>query len=530
MNLLRHPSVRLLGVAVAVGVAVRALFFLIAQWLWHFDVPIAAADVLPWARWAMVNRDGIEPYALLVFALVQILATGFGFVLLARVAPRWQALVAGLLLAGVGVFAYHLPPRPPLRAVDPNFRQALAVVAGSLIAAFLLARSVRRSMGAPALLAALLVPICFLSTGIVSPPDMECVLAPALRLANGVSPREMYMQYDLFPSLLGVAWTKLGAAPISFWFVCAAGYYAMLIGLFMIARRLFSRPQLAGPLVLAIILARMYASMVDANALPQVTPMRLDLWPLLLAATLLGGGLRRWPVGLARGAALFLLAAAWGSCTSAPTDWRWPGISGRGAMRRPPADRAPLVPDLRNALRETAPALGSGGAGAAGGAPGLRRIRLPRGSRFTAGLGVGMTRIEPTSFYWWLLPLTGAAGWLAFSRRASLPPRRAEAAILAVALLVANSIYFFGRSHEHNLINTGATFLFSLFLALDLAWPAAGFRSAGVALGLSPGALSRRRRLRLQLLRARRAQARRSAGADPQSTQATGWRAALDQL
>ena len=470
MKLLAHPSVRLLGVAVAVGVAVRALFFLLSQWLWHFAVPVDAADLLPWVRWAMVDRDGLEPYALLAFALVQIVATGFGFVLLARATPRWQAAIAGLLLIAVGLFAYHLPPQPPLPAIDPSPRQVRLVVAGSLLAAFLLARSVRRSVGAPALLAAMLFPICFLATGASSNINMSCVLAPALRLAHGVSPRAMYIQYDLLPSLLAMGWTALGASPLTFWFVCAATYYALLIGLFVIARRMFSRPQLAGPMVLAIVLVRMYAAMGDASALPQVTPLRLDLWTLPLAAAL-AAGLRRWPVGLVLGL-LFVLLRGMGELYLGSYALALVGDFWARRYATPADERAPLLADARLALRETAPSLALI-------ALAMLIARLIFGSFGSQGLalysrlGVGMLRVAPTSFYWWLLPLTGAVGWLAFARRSSLSPRRAEAAILAVGLLIANSIYFFGRSHEHNLINTGAAFLFSLFLALDLAWPSA---------------------------------------------------------
>ncbi len=470
MKLLQHPSVRLLGVAVAVGVAVRALFFLISKWLWHFALPVLPADVLVWARWAMAERDGLEPYALLLFALVQILATGLGFVLLARATPRWQAAISGLLLIAVGVFAYQFPPQPPLSAIDPIPSHAGLVVAGSLLAALLLARSVRRSAGAPALLAALLLPICFLATGPSSIRDLACVLAPGLRLVHGVSPRAMYMQYDLLPALLGIGWTGLGASPQTFWFVCAASYYALLIGLFVIARRMFSHAQLAGPMVLAIVLCRIYASVPDASGFPQVTPLRLDLWPLLLAAAL-AAGLRRWPVGLVLGL-LFVLSRSMGELYLGSYALALAGDFWARRYATPAHDRAPLLADARLALRETAPALGVI-------ALALLTARLIFGTFGSPGvalyshLGVGMIRIAPTSFYWWLLPLTGVVGWLAFARRSSLSPRRAEAAILAVGLLVANSIYFFGRSHEHNLINSCVSYLFSLFLALDLAWPSA---------------------------------------------------------
>ena len=470
LTLLQQPAVRLLAVAVVVGIASRALFLRLAHWLWEFQVPVPNADVLSWARWALVDRDGAEPYALLTLVLAQLVATGVAFVGITRAPPRWRAVIVALLLAAVAVFSYRLPPRPPLHAVAPSLRQALMVVGGSLVAALLLARSVRRSTGAPALLAALLFPICFIPTALPNANDLACVLAPALRLSYGVPPRAMYMQYDLLPSLLAVGWTKLGAAPFTFSFVCAGAYYALLLGLFVVARRMFSRPSLAGPMVIAIVLVRMYACIVDPSSVPQTTPLRLDLWPLLLAAVL-AGGLRRWPVGLVLGL-LCVLSRSMGTlyvgayALALVADF----VARRHAA--PVMTRVALRNDLRLALRE------SGLSMALVALSWIVAFLLLGGLRSSGmalygHLGVGMLRIDRTSFYWWLLPLTGAAGWLAFSRSSSLPPRRAQAALLAVALLVANSIYFFGRSHEHNLINTSVSFLFCLFLALDLAWPAA---------------------------------------------------------
>ncbi len=470
MKLLQHPSVRLLGVTVAVGVAVRALFFQVAPWLWSFALPVPASDLLPWALPAMVDRDGAEPYGLLAAVMVQLLLTGLAFTWLTHVAPRWRALILAALLVVVGVFAYRLPPRPPLHAVATDLSRAWKVVAGSLVAAWLLARAVRRGTRASTLVAAVLVPLCFIPTNYPSLVDLSCVLAPALRLAHGASPREIYMQYDLFPSLLAIGWTKLGASAFSFWVVCSAAYYAMLIGIFVIARRLFLRPQLAGPMLLALVILRLFAPINDPASVPQVTPLRLDLWPLLVAAALVAG-LRRWPVGLVTGLMYFfargvgeLYIGAYALALAADFFAR------RHAT--PAAERAPFASELRSALRETAVSLALVVLSLAAGRAVFGRFGS-EGIEIYRRLGIGMLRVDRTSFYWWLLPLTGAAGWLVFSRRGSLPPKRAEAATLSVALLVANSIYFFGRSHEHNLINTSVSFIFCLFLALDLAWPSA---------------------------------------------------------
>jgi hypothetical protein len=467
MKLLQHPAVRLLVVAVNVGIVLRALFFWLAPWLWHFALPVADADVVPWARWAMVDRDGAEVYGLLAIAILQIVATGLGALLLARLPARWASVVVLLLSAAALRFAFWLPPWPPLYAVHPSQRWALLVVAGSWLLSLLVARSMDREGRVPPLLTAVLIPICFVSTTLPSLGDLACILSPALRIEHGVALSQMYLQYDFLPSLLAAGWDALGAPPLGFWFVCAAAYYALLLGLFAIATRMFRHRWLAAPLVVCIVLVRIYAPWVDANSTPQVTPLRLDLWPLVLAAAL-AWGLRRWPTGLVVGLLCFFSRSVGVLCLGGyllalGADFlarRCTAVSGRPPFRQ----------DLRQALREMAPsmamiALALLASRAVFGSFGSDALALYR------RLGVGMLRTGPTSFYWWLLPLTGAAGWLAFSCGATRPPRVAEAAVLAVALLVTNSIYFFGRSHEHNLINISAGFLFCLFLSLDLAWP-----------------------------------------------------------
>jgi len=467
MRLLQHPAVRLLVVAVGVGIALRALFFLLAPWLWHFALPVADVDIVPWARWAMVDRDGAEAYGLVTIAVLQIVATGLGVLLLTRLPARWAAALVLLLSAAALRFAFWLPPWPPLYAVHPNLRRALLVVLGSWLLAFLVARSLEREGRVPPLLAAVLIPICFVSTALPSLGDVACILSPALRIEHGVALSQIYLQYDLLPSLLAAAWDALGAPPLGLWFVCGAAYYAMLLGLCAIAMRMFRRRWLAAPLVVSIVLVRIYAPWVDANSTPQVTPLRLDLWPLLLAAVL-GWGLRRWQTGLVVGLLCFFSRSVGtlylgGYLLALAADFL-------ARRRAAPGDRPAFVQDLRQALRELAPsmamiALALVASRAVFGSFGSDAVALYR------RLGVGMLRVGLMSFYWWLLPLTGAAGWLAFSSGATRTARVAEAALLAVALLVANSIYFFGRSHEHNLINTSACFLFCLFLSLDLAWP-----------------------------------------------------------
>jgi hypothetical protein len=224
-------------------------------------------------------------------------------------------------------------------------------------------------------------------------------------------------------------------------------------------------------------LVRFYA--FDSYAAPQTTPMRLDLWfvPLLAVYWF---GLRHWSLALILGGLCFfsrsispLIVGAYALAVCAEF------LAMRSARAR--SERTPMPQALLQLLRQTAPVWG-------GVLLGLLASRLVFGSFNSDALAlyrkyqVGMMRIAPTSFYWWLLALTGGAGVWVVWKRATLPQRHGQTALFAVALVLASSLYFFGRSHENNLINISLPFLLCLFLVLDLAWPKASERVA--ALGL----------------------------------------------
>jgi hypothetical protein len=471
MTTLLHPWARVLGVALAVTVALRALFFACSTWLWSKALVVDLNDITPWARWAMSERDGAEPYALFAIVLLGWAVTAAGVVAIGRLRePPRAAFVAALLATGIAL-AWRVPPKLPWPDVADQLSVRMLVVAASSLGAWLLARALPHRRAALVALAAALVPICFIPIGTGSRVDMAAVLAPALRLAHGFSPREVYLQYDLLPSLLALGWMKLGGSPLHFRVVGAISFYAMLLGVFVLATRLFRRPALAAPMLVSIVLVRIYGAMVEATALPQTTPMRLDLWlPLLAVAA--GVGLQHALVGLTLGLLCFfsrsigtLYAAAYAMALVADF------LACRLAASGP--ERLPLRRDLLRAMRRAAPALALV-------ASSFVASRIVFGSFASGALvmyrryGLGMMRIGSGSFYWWILPLSCALGWLAFERRwidarRGVDARRSQAALFAATLMAVVSIYFFGRSHEHNLINISAALLYCAFLGLDLA-------------------------------------------------------------
>ena len=463
--LLDSPELLLLLASLSVGWLAWRVFFHFAPALWARQFPVDLTTVTPWALPAFDDVDGAEPFALLALvvsatALVCALAH-----VLRSADRRVRGAIVLLCLAGSLLFANQFSFTLPLPAVGPSIAKNCLVMFAAVAASGLLGWGQRHGRTLSVATALLLVPVAFLPANPVSVNDASAILAPGLRLLNGVPPAHIYMQYDYALSLIVEAWLWLGGDPAGFYFITALSFYALLVGLFVLARRWLLQPGLAGPLLVAVIIVRIYAVRGDAVAVPQIGPMRLDLW-ILPVALALRFGLRHWAVAALLGLMCIFSRSIGvlylgGYMLALGADF----LALRLAVTK--NLRVPLLKELSVLLRGLAP----GAliiltcivvATATLGSPVSDAVLLYR------KLGVGQSKIADGSFYWWLLPLTALTGGLAVSQRAKLGEKRGGATLLMVALLISSSIYFFGRSHPHNLINLSAPFLTCFFLCLDL--------------------------------------------------------------
>jgi hypothetical protein len=456
----------LLLASLSVGWLAWRVFFHFAPALWARQFPVDLSTVTPWALPAFDDADGAEPFGLLALVIsATALVCALSHVL--RSADRRVRGAAVLLcLAGSFLFARQFSFTLPLPAVGPSLAKNCVVVAAAVAVSSLLGWGRRHGRTLSVATALLLVPVAFLPSNPVSVNDASAILAPGLRLLNGVSPAHVYMQYDYALSLIVEGWLWLGGDPAGFYFITALSFYALLVGLFVLARRWLLQPGLAGPLLVAVIIVRIYAVRGEAVAVPQIGPMRLDLW-ILPVALALRFGLRHWTVAAVLGLMCIFSRSIGvlylgGYALALGADF----LASRLAVGK--GSRAPLLRELRALSRTVAPGVliivaCIGIATAILGSPVSDAVLLYR------KLGVGQSKVAEGSFYWWLLPLTALTGGLAFSKRAELGEKRGGAALLMVALLISSSIYFFGRSHPHNLINLSAAFLTCCFLCLDLS-------------------------------------------------------------
>lgn len=448
-------------------------YFLLAPWIWSQNLPFKPAEITPWILPWLEEQDGVELYALYALMFLNLL---FAYALACgwnRFADRPVRYLFALPLVAVscafiGFIGFH-PPMSTLanHAVPDIVAQSLTVMAVVLpIIALLYYLQKRSTRWALAIAALLLIPVCFISTKPLSWFDYGYILAPALRLFHGASISEVYFQYDLLLSLIGLAWMKLQLDLNLFQVVAQCAYYLLLLGLFAFALQWFLDKRLPVFLLAALVLVRIYAGPYDAVQDFQVTPLRLDMWLILLLLVYFKGP-HHWSAGLFCGLMLLLhknfgiiYSAAYIQLLLTLCVLDAVVLLGMAIKAVPTA----LGTFFRRNHRNLALML----------AGTLAHYLLFRDENVQSdldfqSLGIGFMKIATNSFYWYAVVVSGLSFALLLRLRLMLASNYLATGFCLIYLAIGNSLYFFGRSHENNIINISAVLLALFFLMLDLA-------------------------------------------------------------
>lgn len=413
------------------------------------------------------EHDGVEIYALYILMFINIAVAVSVAGLMGKCIGTWKLRIAYAFCSAFSLFYCQtigfIPPMNSLQ--DGSFFMVLSVmVVVFSIVAVLYYLQQRSNTWATAAVALLLAPVCFIATQPISWRDYTYIFAPSLRLLNGVAIRDIYFQYDLLPSLLAATWMKLGLALNTFQVLGQAAYFATILGVFLFSRKLFHKKELAVFLVTALVLGRIYASPWDAVCCFQVTPLRLDLWLPLLVVVYLRGPYH-WSSGLVSGI-LLLLLKTFGIIYSLAylqlliTLWAISYFDGRSSQ------------SLGQSLRDYGKRCWLSVAIIIlfGGASNFlfRNSEYGNYASYYQKIGFGFIQITSNSFYWYVPTLLSMVLILLFRVRKEISPTYLASGILLTYCAIGNSIYFFGRSHEHNILNIAIVLLFLLFFTLDL--------------------------------------------------------------
>lgn len=468
-QILVHPDIRfseLVLLSAAVSCIFWFSFFAVAKWIRSFNPHIAPEEFVNYIRGSIFEQDGIESFTLycIMFANLLLSLISIPFIVRIKTNDRLYFTSFAVLAIIAGYYFFSIGFSPPLSAIG-NIILPVFVVAGT-IGLYLL--YLKNSMLAKVAAVILACYTGLISLGPSSSTDLAFIISPALRLMHGAKIPDIYFQYDLFLSFLAIAWFKINMTVETFPYIGQVSFFLFFIGAFFFSDRFFKSKGLSVVFLVALILVRFYTVWADVPSIFQVTPIRLDLWLILLLVAN-KKGVHHWLVGLcigllvlfhrnlgliylgAYGELLILLFIADVVTT----------------MRGKEGERKSVITLVVKHLKLNAISLSLILAS-------IALCFILFNEMFSASalvyrkLGVGMLPVSRISFYWYMPVVFSCAFVFLLYYKNRLSERYVSVGLFIILLAIGNSMYFFGRSHENNILNITGLLVLSLFLLFDI--------------------------------------------------------------
>jgi hypothetical protein len=450
------------------------LYILISPFIHAYGAPLDHAVVTPWIGWIAHEYDGIEmPVMAVTLALL------VGIILLWGVkisASAWlssrivQILLLGCAIVIVGCVFYH--------AFAPSFSllflvMALFIAVGAYaMALFVSDRRVPSWQHIGIIIAAgLILFLIALVNKEVGAIDYGYLIGPARKLLQGEPLHSFYVQYPLsfIPPFALMVLLKLRIHEMQV--VMVGILFLWVLAYFRLALYFMKDRFLICCFVVAILLFRYFIVMGDTTICPQTSPLRLDVWVLLLVVAL-RFGLASWQSALA-----FFCAFAFDNFFGMLYGILYCGIfaykvmvDNSATVTNPAKPDKSLYAGIIHAKSVDNSATVTKGFFMAclalcGGAA---YNYLVFGALFSKSameysrFHIGFLPIAQFSLFWPLLfVVLLSIGFITFLKK------RNDYLLLLYGFLVIQSLYFFGRSHDNNLLNLSGIYLTIIFIAFD---------------------------------------------------------------
>ena len=301
--------------------------------------------------------------------------------------------------------------------------------------------------------------ICLITDAGINRTNYGYILSPAWRLLHGFGLNQSYCQYEYFLPILAALWIKFfSVETISL--LVSISFLGLLFGAYLFAKKFFNHKQLACYLLISLGIVKIYGYAPPWDNCLQTTPWRLDWWIVLLVLAYwktayhwtLGAGLGlliifHHPFGCIYTASYFIfilmliiLEMSAGKNSLRGTFKKYSLLYSKNFIFIIAAFliyRLFLQPPINTAV-------------------------------YFQKTGIGFMPISPHSFYWYMPVMFASVFLLLCKNRPLLSQKFFETAIFLLSLVIGNSMYFFGRSHEFNIINIAAGLLMVSFLFFDL--------------------------------------------------------------
>jgi hypothetical protein len=445
-----------------------AVFYHYSHWIWAQNQHVPLPEFATLVRMSSFEHDGIESTLLflMVTANIGLTLIATSGILKLRKNKSLYLAVSITLLAIACYFFFSIGFYPPDPSIDPQYFFVPVILSALSIGLFILYRY-------NSLLSKLVVLALAAFSGLITlaPPsilDFNFILSPSLRLYHGFKFSEIYFQYDYFLSLLGYAWMKMNLSLDSFPYLFTFSFFLFYLASFFFSDNFFKTKGLSVIFIVALIIARLYLISHNTRVIPQVTPLRLDLWIILLLIAHIKG-VHHWLLGVTIGllvifhrnmGILYLVAYVELLCVLFAMD-AVALIQEKNFNMRSISDL--VVKHLRLNAKNLVFIIGS-----------VALCFVLFHELFSASatayrkLGIGFLPIKKISFYWnYPIVLSSIFVFLMYLRK-RLGEKYTTTTLFLLVLTITNSMYFFGRSHENNILNILGILVLTLYTLFDL--------------------------------------------------------------
>ncbi len=440
-----------------------ALFYFYSPLIWSVYTQLPLQEFTTWSRWALIEaHDGVEVFVLypLVFLII---AAACGVHALLLKARGWAFKLGSWVMIAAGALMYYravgfLPP-----VFDPRVDILGMVFIVSIVAvSVLLARYMGRSLVLKILAGVLLFCVCLVPTRwFIIGCDYLYIFTPALRTMHGIPLRETFFQYDYLISFVVMGWMQLKLPMSLFHLVGGLSFFVLIIGLYHLARKYFMHQWLALYLAVAVMVIRIYADATEPGIFPQAAPLRLDWW-LLIAVLGWWKGFRHWTVGLCLGF-LLIYHHAFGMIYALSYAFFVFILFVIEKVEKKISWREDLVKYVTG--------YGINFCFMAGAVLIYQCFYAPQGIQAAfmyQQYNIGFLPIARGSFFWYVPVMFSCCALVLWRNRKALSEKYFQMTVMLIVFAVGNSFYFFGRSHETNVIKISAILCFVLFALLDM--------------------------------------------------------------
>jgi hypothetical protein len=413
--------------------------------------------ITAWARWAAVDQDGLELPIAAVGTLAFLGGTGVLTWFIARTRRRALAISAcalGALFALAVLWRTRSSEFTP--PTEPSAGTLLWVVGAPVL--WVMHLIATRTKPVWQVVAGVFCAIGLAAVIVLSLPDAAVVdycyyIGPALKHLQGSSLGSFYMQYDLLGTMLFEGMLRLKLLMHQMQLVMAlilAAWYGLY---WLLIRRLFRNRSIGLMLFVALVIVRFLNIRDHPAFIPQILPLRLDMWVLLLLLA------ARWGLDSLKTSVAFAMSYAFDSTFG----FMAAGVYAVAVLVDALSRRA--TTETRAALLRVATLAAPIAVVAVGQQLVFGSIVSPAASYYL-DVKLGFLPIASASLFW---PIALLLGWATatFVVHRDVPASRWG--LLICLFAVMQLTYFFGRSDDHNLLNISSVWLFAIFLAIDQA-------------------------------------------------------------